>query len=903
MDNVNVIYTPGNEPENIKKRLDTLFAKLEGAYPDKIIYALHKDHKKWGETVTELYRLLGYKSGNDFLVAYGFTVAENKGGRPKNDSSFVIEELKRRYPNGTSKKLGEIQDENPDISGQITSLRCELSKKGEITFKDLLIKEGIIVGKIVSMADAEKEIETLREKYKETPFVGTFDNLKNENSELDWKAIDKYCISRGMRTLPYLKSIGVFADVALNDKISLDEIERELKEKYSQTNNYPRNLSEFLRENENISESKLKRLVQSVYKETSVEYLKRIGIIVDEKTAYRKRLDAVMPILRERYAGKADKPITVASLIKENKDLDITALSLWIKVGLEKIPEKYLVDEGLVASIEERMAYEEEAKLRRRLEAERQQQKEIDEEVKKLEEIKIKKTVPYKNSNEYCSVEELREILADYIAIWCFVRRLTRGPMSTFYQIAYAPSELKRSEKADEIVTRLDEDKLSDFLEDLVATESKNYRPFTLCWATYASGESVARMASRISSCKRGKSKEKYWYENMFNSLYFSDTKEAFEYIERNGDAERYARLRGMTLQDYRDAHSIPDFGFDSTGVKKYNVDGNEIEVRVANNFVLILTDTKTGKIVKSISKKTADGIKAAEDLATLKKNLDEFYKHRIEYVKKTYITGEKISEQNWNNTYMKNPLFRPLVESLIWQDDNGMMFDISQGVCRDVAGMEYTPVGAVRIAHVLDMTGEQIDSWQKRIVTIMKPLLIEQVWEPVFSGDTNKISSSRYSDTEWTSSERNEFKKALKQKGIEVKSAEREAEFDHRRYEYVFDPNGTMLIGKIARLNYVVDENTKNLTLGAISFVGGSAREKNAVVFELDKRSIKALIKNDLAQSISVELLDSFTLAQINEFVDLSIKCESNNCTALLLEHKNSKYEAFDPFDMFVLD
>ena len=200
-------------------------------------------------------------------------------------------------------------------------------------------------------------------------------------------------------------------------------------------------------------------------------------------------------------------------------------------------------------------------------------------------------------------------------------------------------------------------------------------------------------------------------------------------------------------------------------------------------------------------------------------------------------------------------------------------------------------------------MTGDQMDAWQKRILAIMKPLLIEQVWEPVFTGDTNRISSSRYSDTEWTSGERNEFKKALKQKGIEVKSAEREAEFDHRRNEYVFDPNGTMLIGKIARLNYVVDENTKNLTLGTISFVGGSAREKNAVVFELDKRSIKALIKNDLAQSISVELLDSFTLAQINEFVELSIKCESNNCTALLLEYKKSKYEAFDPFDMFVLD
>lgn len=49
-----VIYTPGNEPENIRNRIDRLFAKLDEAYPDKVICGLNKDHKKWGETVTQL---------------------------------------------------------------------------------------------------------------------------------------------------------------------------------------------------------------------------------------------------------------------------------------------------------------------------------------------------------------------------------------------------------------------------------------------------------------------------------------------------------------------------------------------------------------------------------------------------------------------------------------------------------------------------------------------------------------------------------------------------------------------------------------------------------------------------------------------------------------------------------
>ena len=68
------IIPKGKEPASIKKRLDILFPKLNQAYPDKKISGLYKDHKKWGETVTELYRALGYPDGTSFLEAYGLTV-------------------------------------------------------------------------------------------------------------------------------------------------------------------------------------------------------------------------------------------------------------------------------------------------------------------------------------------------------------------------------------------------------------------------------------------------------------------------------------------------------------------------------------------------------------------------------------------------------------------------------------------------------------------------------------------------------------------------------------------------------------------------------------------------------------------------------------------------------------
>lgn len=69
--NYMAIIPKGKEPASIKKRLDILFPKLNQAYPDKKISGLYKDHKKWAETVTELYRALGYPDGTSFLEVYG----------------------------------------------------------------------------------------------------------------------------------------------------------------------------------------------------------------------------------------------------------------------------------------------------------------------------------------------------------------------------------------------------------------------------------------------------------------------------------------------------------------------------------------------------------------------------------------------------------------------------------------------------------------------------------------------------------------------------------------------------------------------------------------------------------------------------------------------------------------
>ena len=117
--NAIILYAPGQEPENIRRRIQNLCEKLDAAYPDRIISGLYNDHKKWGEIVTDLRRILGYADNTTLLEAYGYTVVERekKGGRPTTvNPEEIITKLKSRYPNGAGRvSVQTIKDDNPDL--------------------------------------------------------------------------------------------------------------------------------------------------------------------------------------------------------------------------------------------------------------------------------------------------------------------------------------------------------------------------------------------------------------------------------------------------------------------------------------------------------------------------------------------------------------------------------------------------------------------------------------------------------------------------------------------------------------------------------------------------------------------------------------------------------------------
>lgn len=166
----------GNEPPKLRDRVERFFEKLHGAYPDKVIIGLDKDHKHWSETAVVLYRELGYESKRDFFTSYGFSVgvSDNKGGRPKKDHMAIVEELKRRYADGpVYTTILELKAANPDLAPRFQNLMNQANTFFGIPLAKYFAQEGILVAKPDTAAVLEesydKEFAKLKSHFAQEP--------------------------------------------------------------------------------------------------------------------------------------------------------------------------------------------------------------------------------------------------------------------------------------------------------------------------------------------------------------------------------------------------------------------------------------------------------------------------------------------------------------------------------------------------------------------------------------------------------------------------------------------------------------------------------------------------------------------------------------------------------------
>lgn len=275
----------GSEPVNIKKRMDILFAKLNEAYPDRVICGLQKDHKKWSETVRELYRLLDYPDGNSFLEAYGYTVQRGESGRPKtNNYDDVIQDLKNRYPDGMPfSKISEISDAHPELKGTLKTMQNNAKELFGMGLKDYFNQIGLFALKD-KKSQVDDLIAKLKQRYPEgTPLPKNVALLKATNEDLPVSRLVYIKEVYGLDVKPYLEK------VALLEAVEKPE-----------------------------------------------------PLVVSGDTE-EERNEAYLRLLAQRYEGKTDLPINVTELANANPDIPVRKLNKYIRSKGEQKIERYYI--------------------------------------------------------------------------------------------------------------------------------------------------------------------------------------------------------------------------------------------------------------------------------------------------------------------------------------------------------------------------------------------------------------------------------------------------------------------------------------------------------------------------------------------------------------------------------
>ena len=77
--------------------------------------------------------------------------------------------------------------------------------------------------------------------------------------------------------------------------------------------------------------------------------------------------------------------------------------------------------------------------------------------------------------------------------------------------------------------------------------------------------------------------------------------------------------------------------------------------------------------------------------------------------------------------------------------------------------------------------------------------------------------------------------------------------------------------------------------------------RQSNHILAWLDKVT---MIDRVMADDVTIaDMLDSFSYAQVEDYIKLANENSCNNVLAILMNYKNEQFADFNPMDEFVLD
>ena len=368
----------------------------------------------------------------------------------------------------------------------------------------------------------------------------------------------------------------------------------------------------------------------------------------------------------------------------------------------------------------------------------------------------------------------------------------------------------------------------------------------------------------------------------------YSETRSAMLFADRYHELNFYATLRGIDEDFLRDKY-LSDVGLSEDGTKRYDL-GNQTVTAVLQNDFSFTVLLENGKTAKSLPKKGADIEKytvASADFTEMKKSVKKILKNRRDILFAEFLSGNSRSAKSWLESYTKNPLLRSVASILVWeQDKNTFILSESGAITSDGEPYTIDENQNIRLAHPMEMESDDLSAWQKYFTSNGLKQPFEQIWEPVIN--EAEIQEDRYADCKIPFYR---FK-GHENRGIFVSGGNYEEDVEFSLKDCAVN---------IERIdwNFFTSPNDC-FEIKSFSFVKRS-RASNHIAAYLDRVTIyERILKDDITIEQS---LQSFTLAQITDFIDFASTNQCTSVTALLLEYKNKNFADFDPMDIFSLD
>ncbi|PWR24516.1 hypothetical protein DKG74_06845 [Zavarzinia aquatilis] len=178
------------------------------------------------------------------------------------------------------------------------------------------------------------------------------------------------------------------------------------------------------------------------------------------------------------------------------------------------------------------------------------------------------------------------------------------------------------------------------------------------------------------------------------------------------------ADKRGHSVENMED-HGLPTFGLDESSALVVPFGGARVELRVHSTGISQQWYSAAGKPVKAPPSEVklvhGDALSACRQRI---KDLEGARQTQVVRLEQSWVENRSWAFETWSKYFLRHPLRRPIVVSLIWSIGDHVVMPDGEGL-RDVTGTlrAFDPQARVRLWHPLNGDQQTVLAWRRRIL------------------------------------------------------------------------------------------------------------------------------------------------------------------------------------------